>query len=221
MPATYTLDAKIAALNLLTQFDDDFHQVKAILEIPLKTLRGWRADETQIRHKYEDRQYRYISNIKLHLLVDMVEFARDIMTKLKSGDREDGSLSQLTYTLGTLLTHIQRLEGNFSELEQDTQSDPDPPNRIEYIYEGGIHDIPPWESAIVEESLPPQNIGLRQALEQFGIGTQPEPDSSPPGAPSLLMDRPYLTDDQPNPATSRKQGQAPKKRRHRSKRKAR
>ena len=221
MSATYTLDTKIAALDLLTQFDDDFNRVKAKLEIPLKKLRGWRADETRLRHKYEDRQYRYISNIKLHLLVDMVEFARDIMTKLKSGDREDGSLSQLTYTLGTLLTHIQRLEQNFSELEQDPADAPEPPNRIEYIYDGGFHDLPPWENAIVVESLPPQNSGLRAALEQFGIGSHPEPESSPPEAQALLFGDPQPPDSEQNPARPAKQRQRPKRRRHKSKRKTR
>ena len=221
MSASYTLDTKIAALNLLTQFDDDFNRVKAKLEIPLKTLRGWHADETQLRHKYEDRQYRYISNIKLHLLVDMVEFARDIMTKLKSGDREDGSLSQLTYTLGTLLTHAGKLEQNFEYLPQDPGDAPEPPNRIEYIYDGGFHDLPPWENAIVEESLPPQNIGLRAALEQFGISSRPEPESSPPEAQALLFGDPQPPDSPPDPARPAKQRQRHKRRRHRSKRKAR
>ena len=221
MSASYTLDAKIAALDLLTQFDDDFNRVKAKLEIPLKKLRGWRADETRLRHKYEDRQYRYISNIKLHLLVDMVEFARDIMTKLKSGDREDGSLSQLTYTLGTLLTHAGKLEQNFEYLPQDPGDAPEPPNRIEYIYDGGFHDVPPWENAIVEESLPPQNSGLRAALEQFGIGGHPEPDNGPPGANTLLFGDPQLPDSPPDPPRPAKQRQRPKRRRHKSKRKAR
>ena len=221
MSATYTLDAKIAALDLLNQLDNDYSRVKAKLQIPFKTLRGWRSDETQLRNQFENRQYLHISSMKLHLLVDMVEYARDIMSKLKSGDREEGTASQLTYILGTLLNQARKLEQNFEHVPDDPQDQAEPPNRIEYIYEGAVHDAPPWEGVVIEESGPRQNIGLRQALEQIGIGTQPEPESSLPGTPSLLMDRPQLPDDGPNPARSRKQRQAPKRRRHKSKPKAR
>ena len=220
MPATYTLDTKIAALNLLARLDDDFHQVKARLKIPLETLKNWRSGETQLRHKYEDRQYRHIASINLEILVDTVETARDIIRIIKSGDHQGMTISQLAYTFSTLLNQAHRLEGNFSELEQDTQNDPDPPNRIEYIYEGGLHDVPPWEFAHPEARDPLQSMGLRAALEQFGIGAQADPESRPPAAPSHLMDRPYLTDDQPNQAPLPQQAQTPNKRNKKSKRKA-
>ncbi|MCY4539983.1 MAG: hypothetical protein OXE52_17345, partial [Chloroflexi bacterium] len=88
MQASYTLDTKIEALNLLDRHDGDFQLVRSLLEIPLKTLRGWRADEDKFRRIYEDRQYRHFANIKLELLKDMFETSRDIMKKIKSGDHE-------------------------------------------------------------------------------------------------------------------------------------
>ena len=221
MSATYTLDAKIAALDLLNQLDNDYSRVKAKLQIPFKTLRGWRSDETQLRNQFENRQYLHISSMKLHLLVDMVEYARDIMSKLKSGDREEGTASQLTYILGTLLNQARKLEQNFEHVPDDPQDQADPPNRIEYIYDGGLHDVPPWESVVLEESSPPQSIGLRAALEQFGIGAHPDPEDGLPGEEAPQMERPQLPNGERNLARSRNQRQAPRRRRRKSKRKAR
>ena len=97
MQASYTLDTKIEALNLLDRHDGDFHRVRPLLEIPLKTLRGWRVDQDKLRRRYEDRQYRHFANIKLELLKDMFETSRDIMKKIKSGDHEGTAVSQLAY----------------------------------------------------------------------------------------------------------------------------
>ena len=49
MPTSYNLDNKIAALNLLDQLDGDFRLVNAQLDIPVKTLKHWRADEKKLR----------------------------------------------------------------------------------------------------------------------------------------------------------------------------
>ena len=57
MQASYTLDTKIEALNLLDLHDGDFQLVRSLIEIPLKTLRGWRTDQDKLRRRYEDRQY--------------------------------------------------------------------------------------------------------------------------------------------------------------------
>ena len=81
MPPKYNLDTKIEALNLLDQHDGDFHLVKAQLNIPVKTLRGWRSDQDNLRLQYDDRQYRHNANRKLELINDMYESAGDIMKK--------------------------------------------------------------------------------------------------------------------------------------------
>ncbi|MCY4071845.1 MAG: hypothetical protein OXG60_11155, partial [Chloroflexi bacterium] len=68
MQAAYTLDTRIEALNLLNRLDGDFQRVKERLKIPLKTLRGWRASEWELRRRFENREYRHFANIKLELL---------------------------------------------------------------------------------------------------------------------------------------------------------
>ena len=86
MPATYTLDMKIEALNLLDQHDGDFRLVTSRLGVPVKTLRGWLADQDKHRRRFEDRLCRRFANIKLELLKDIYETSRDIMKKIRSGD---------------------------------------------------------------------------------------------------------------------------------------
>ena len=88
MPTKYSLDTKIEALNLLDQLDGDFHLVKSRLDIPLKTIRGWRSSEEELRQRFEDRQYRHFANLKLTLLKDMLETSCDIMKTIKSGENE-------------------------------------------------------------------------------------------------------------------------------------
>ncbi|MCY3865106.1 MAG: hypothetical protein OXG68_06660, partial [Chloroflexi bacterium] len=112
MPNNYKLDQKIEALNLLDQHDDDFHLVKKQLDIPVKTLRGWRANQEELRRRFDDRQFRYFANIKQELLKDMLESSRDIMKQIKSGDHQGVAISQLAYTLTTLLSDAKKLEEN-------------------------------------------------------------------------------------------------------------
>ncbi len=143
MPANYSLNSKIEALNLLDQHDGDFHLVKSKLKIPLKTLRGWRVDEDKLRHQYEDRQYRHFANIKLEILNDTLESARDIMKKIKTGDHQGIAVSQLAYTLTALLNQANQLEDIFEDLAPNPQKEEEP-NRIEYVYDNKAQDAPPW-----------------------------------------------------------------------------
>ena len=221
MQATYSLDTKIQALNLLDQFDNDFHRVKAQLEIPLKTLRGWLADADKLRLKYDDRQFRHFANIKLELLGDMLESSRDIMKKIKSGDHEGISLSQLTYALSTLLNHSKQLEDNFEDLASDTQNESEQPNRIRYVDEYDLMDDPPRADENPQQTDPLQNSDLPGTLGQIRIGPDRNPESGPPGAQTQMAGRPQPPDGKPNPARSRKRRKALKKRRRRQNRKAR
>ena len=220
MQASYTLDTKIEALNLLNLHDGDFQLVRSLLEIPLKTLRGWRVDQDKLRHRYEDRQYRHFANIKLELLKDMFETSRDIMKKIKSGDHEGSAVSQLAYALSTLLNQANQLEDSFEDLPPNPQNPEQVPNRIEIVYDHQAQDAPPKAAADPQQPRPPQSLGIRAALEQIGIGTNQHPESPPPGAQSLLMDRPHLQNREAKVARSGKNRKGPKKRRRRAKRKA-
>ena len=132
MQASYTLDTKIDALNLLDLHDGDFQLVRSLLEIPLKTLRGWRVDQDKLRRRYEDRQYRYFANLKLELLKDMFETSRDIMKKIKSGEHEGSAVSKLAYALSTLLNQANQLEDSFEDLPPNPQPEAEEPNCIGY-----------------------------------------------------------------------------------------
>ena len=82
MPPSYTLDAKIEALNLLDQHDGDLRLVKKRLGIPLKTLAAGASMKSTSAVQYEDRQYRHFANRKLELLNDIFETCRDTMNSL-------------------------------------------------------------------------------------------------------------------------------------------
>ncbi len=220
MQASYTLDTKIEALNLLDRHDGDFQLVRSLLEIPLKTLRGWRVDQDKLRRRFEDRQYRHFANIKLELLKDMFETSRDIMKKIKSGDHEGSTASQLVYALSTLLNQANQLEDSFEDLPPNPQNPEELPNRIEIVYDHQAQDAPPKATADPQQPRPPQSLGIRAALEQIGIRTNQHPESPPPGAQSLLMDRPHLQNREAKVARSGKKRKGPKKRRRRAKRKA-
>ena len=220
MQASYTLDTKIEALNLLDRHDGDFQLVRSLLEIPLKTLRGWRVDQDKLRRRFEDRQYRHFANIKLELLKDMFETSRDIMKKIKSGDHEGSTASQLVYALSTLLNQANQLEDSFEDLPPDPQNPEELPNRIEIVYDHQAQDAPPKATELPQQPRPPQSLGLRAALERIGIGTNQHPESPPPGALTLLMDRPHLQNREAKVARSGKKRKGPKKRRRRAKRRA-
>ena len=220
MQASYTLDTKIEALNLLDQHDGDFRRVRPLLEIPLKTLRGWRVDQDKLRRRYEDRQYRHFANLKLELLKDMFETSRDIMKKIKSGEHEGSAVSQLAYALSTLLNQANQLEDSFEDLPPDPQNKEGEPNRIRYAYDDNPQHDPPEAVELPQQPRPPQSVGVRAALERIGIGTNQHPESPPPGAQMLLIDRLHLQNSAINSARSGKKRKGPKKRRHRRKRKA-
>ena len=220
MQASYTLDTKIEALNLLDLHDGDFHRVRPLLEVPLKTLRGWRVDQDKLRRRYEDRQYRHFANIKLELLKDMFETSRDIMKKIKSGDHEGTAVSQLVYALNTLLNQANQLEDSFEDLPPNPQTEAEAPNRIGYAYDDNPQHDPPNAVEDPQQPRPPQSVGVRAALERIGIGSNQHPESLPPGALTLLMDRPHLENSQANSPRSGKKPKGPKRRRRRQKRKA-
>ncbi|MCY4537652.1 MAG: hypothetical protein OXE52_05400, partial [Chloroflexi bacterium] len=170
MPTKYSLDTKIEALNLLDQLDGDFRELASRLDIPLKTIRGWRSSEEELRQRFEDRQYRHFANLKLTLLKDMLETSCDIMKKIKSGENEGIAPSQLAYTLSTLLNQAKQLEESFEDLAPNPQMETESTS-IRYVYHHHAQDAPPRTARNPEQPGSLQSPGLRQALGQIGIGT--------------------------------------------------
>lgn len=221
MQATYSLDRKIEALNLLDQLDNDFDRVKSRLEIPLKTLKGWLADAEKLRHKYGDRQFRHFANIKLELLGDMLESSRDIMKRIKFGDHEGITLSQLAYTLSALLNHSKQLEDVFDSLASDTQNESEQPNRIRFVYHEDLPFAPPWADENPAEPGALQTISLQEDLGHIVIEDQRHSEDGAPGSHAPPVDRTEKSHDRPNLARSRRRRKAREKRRRRQKRTAR
>ena len=221
MQATYSLDTKIQALNLLNQLDNDFQRVRERLQIPLKTLRAWLADQQKLRLTYEDRQYRHFANLKLELLQDMLETSCDFMKKLKSGQHEGMTVSQLVYTLSTLLNQAHRLEKSFEDLPPDAQMETEQPNRIRYVYDDDLMHAPHPADENPQQTDPLQYADLLEALGQIGIELDQHPEDDAPAAQTPPADRPQPSHDRPNLARALKRQKARKKRRHRQNRKAR
>ena len=170
MPKKYNLDQTIEALNLLDQHDGDVFLVKKQLGIPVKTLRGWLKDQEKLRHKFDDRQYRRFANIKQELLNDMLETSRDTMKKIKSGDHPGIAVSQLAYTLTTLLSNAKKLEDNYVYLAPDTQNQSDRPNRMRFVHHHNLPAAPPRTEGNPEQPRPLQSPDLRETLGQIGAG---------------------------------------------------
>ena len=212
MPPNYRLDAKIQALNLLDQHDGDFHLVKSQLNIPLKTLRGWRESQDNLRHQYEDRQYRHFANRKLELLNDIFESCRDLMKKIRADINQPATVSQRAYTLTTLLNHANQLEDLFEDLAPNAESTKEQPNRIEFVYDDKVHNAPPWANGNPQRTRPLQSPGLRPSLGQIGIGQNQHPRSRPPRTQTLLVDRPHLPNGKPDLARPNSQPETPRRR---------
>ncbi len=217
MPAKYSLDRKIEALNLLDQHDGDLYLVKSRLKIPLKVLKGWRADQDNLRRSYEDRQYHYSAKLKLELLQDMRETSRDIMKKIKSGDHEGIAVSQLAYTLSVLLNQANQLEGNFEDAA-DPQEGTEQANRIRFVYEDNAQDVPPWADGDPQELGLLESLIARTALEEAGIGADLHFESLPPEAQALPEGRLDLENAESILEQSDKRRQTPKRGRNRPKR---
>ena len=174
MPATHTLNTKIEALNLLDLHDGDFNLVKSRLGIPLNTLRRWLVDEIQLRLQYDNRQYRYFARIKLELLNDFLEFSRDTMNKMMTGDLDGHTLSQLTYVLSSLLNQAKHLEKSFEDLPPNPETDTEQANRIRYVYEEDLGAAPPWA-----DEAPEQPNRMRYVYEEDLGAAPPHADETP------------------------------------------
>lgn len=213
MPKQYQLDSKIEALNLLDRHDGDLPLVSNLMQIPVKTLRRWRAEEAELRLQFDNRQYRHFANIKLELLNDMFETCRDLMKNIKADNLQQTSVSQRAYTLTTLFNHATQLEDLFEDLEPNPQNEGH--NRIRFVQDDNLPRATPRPETSPKRPRPLQSTGLRQALGQIGIGADRHPDRRSSPAQALLVDRANLPNGQSNLARSKKQRQTPKRRRNR------
>ncbi|MCY4539094.1 MAG: hypothetical protein OXE52_12815, partial [Chloroflexi bacterium] len=144
----------------------------------------------------------------------------DIMKKIKSGDHEGSTASQLVYALSALLNQANKLEESFEDLPPNPQTEAEESNRIRNAYDDNPQDDPPEAVELPQQPRPPQSLGVRAALERIGIGANQDPESPPPDAEMLLIDRLHLQNSAINSARAGKKPKGPKKRRHKIKPKA-
>lgn len=177
MSRRYRLDTKIKALNLLDQYDGDLHLVKEELDVPVRTLEGWRRAEVELRQRFYDRQQHHFYNVKFALLAKMLGGCEAIMKQVHDKAIEEASLSQRATTLSILLKSAVGLEEAFEELEEKDRMEQEQPNRARFIYDGGFQDSPPWAADDHEAPGAVQGDRLRATLGQVGVGANCDPES--------------------------------------------
>ena len=211
MARRYRLDRKIRALDLLEEHDDDFELVKDLLDIPVTTLANWRRGELALRQRFFERQQQHFYNVKFGLLRAMLGSCESIMRRIDDDAINAASLLQRANTMSRLLNDAVRLEEAFEELEEKEQQE-EAPNRARFIYNGGFHDAPPWAE---EDPEPPGSIQshrLREALGQIGVGADCDKDRRPPRTQALLVDRPDVSNGEPDLARLEEQRETPQRR---------
>lgn len=165
MARRYTLDTKISALNQLDQLDGDMLLVSEQLMIPIGTLRAWSRSEADLRRQYHDKHQRYVSRLKHDLQTTLLQRSLDVLSRIDDETLEKAPLNQLSSTLGVLVNHALKLEEDIDEQEDTEQV-----IRVEYLYDGSVHETPPWARDRDATSGAVQDCGLRETLGQNGIG---------------------------------------------------
>ncbi|MCY3573342.1 MAG: hypothetical protein OXI62_14775 [Chloroflexota bacterium] len=166
MSRRYSLETKIDALNQIDQHDGDAALVSDVLEIPLATLRGWLAKESDLRRAYNLRRQGQFERLKRDLQSDMLLRGKAILSELDAQRLAKAPLNQLAAALGSLVTQALKLE----EATQARAEDDERVIRVEYYYDGQVQDAPPWSGASDGQPRAVQSGGLRTPLGQDRAG---------------------------------------------------
>jgi len=202
MKNRYTLDDKINALNHIDQRNGDLQATSRQLKIPAKTLKKWRAIESDLRDKSNQQEAREIARLKARMKRKLLQRADEILEHIAHESLKKATLNQLHSALNTLLNHA-------AKLEKDTQENDQQQNiRFEYHYDDQIQDAPPWADASPEQSRALQSGGLRPPLGQDRTGQNPDPAKRPHKEPTLLVVDPNQESERPSLARLEAQCQA-------------
>lgn len=170
MARRYTLDSKIDTLNQLEAFDGDLMLTSDKLHISAKTIRNWRKHETDLRRAYRQKQQRYLGRLKADLLTDMLERSQAIVAQMDDEVLDNAPLNQLSSALGTLVNHALKLEEVIDDTDEQTEEEKEHIYRIEYVYDGEIHETPPWAEEDSEPSESVSDSGVWQAVGEDRTG---------------------------------------------------
>lgn len=166
MANQYTLDQKMNALDLLESHDCDYQQISEKIHIPISILQKWKYKESDLRREYRGRLLKQFARLKLDLQVKMLQRGMSIVDMLDEETLRAAPLNQLATTLSALVNHALKLEEAITEDNEQAEKIV----RFEYLYNGSVHNTPPWAGA--SEGLPRkvQGSSLRETLGQDGIG---------------------------------------------------
>ena len=201
MKKRYALEAKISALNQIDQNDGDLQSTSRQLNIPAKTLKKWRAIESDLRDKFDQQEAREIARLQARMRLKLLQRADEILEFIDPDTLKSATLNQLHSALNTLLNHARKLEEEPQELEQEQTI------RFEYHYDNQLHDTPPWAEANPEQPRPLQSDRLRPSLGQNRTGKKPHPAQRPGGKETLLVVSPDQANEQSSLARLEKQYQ--------------
>ena len=165
MARRYTLDTKIHALNQLDKYEGDTLRIADELSIPLSTLQKWHAKASSLRKRYRQRNKRQADHLKSDLQVAMLDRSMAILNRMDDETLNNAPLNQLATALSALVNHALKLEEAIEEDdEQEEQGQQEQVIRIEYYYDGEVHNAPPWAEESPEESSPIQDGGVRSEM---------------------------------------------------------
>ena len=157
MTRRYTTQEKQAALRTLDSCGGDFNQAAAQTGIPARTLRKWQA---QWREQRAGRLLGKIERLHEQLVDDAGQIAQAVEQAI-----EGAPLNQLASALGVVIDRTLKVHEHLGELRK---SEGEEVTRIEYYYDGEVHEAPPWADPDFEGVGPVHGGGLRETLRENG-----------------------------------------------------
>jgi len=131
-----TLSEKSISLSANGTMSDKTLTTQQPAEKPKPTLDAARKDSNESNYDLQSLR---------HIRGQLMIFARRLADDL---DPDDPDVNLRTLSLTRILDRIYWLDENLYDGEDEAEvAEPDPPNRIEFVYDGAAHEQPPWHNA--------------------------------------------------------------------------
>jgi len=167
MSRRYSLKTKISALNEIEEHDGDVARVAEFQEIPARTLGRWLHEEDDLRSRYRKKRNRQRERLTIDLQFEMLERSKSILARMDEDRLAKAPLNQLATALGSLVSQALKLEEVIEDIDDKEEEQV---IRWEFVYDGQIHEAPPWAEAGDEAPRAVQGGRLREALGQDRAG---------------------------------------------------
>lgn len=162
----YPLDTKIEVLNEIDRQDGNFAEVGKAFQIAFTTLKKWRAQESELRRQYKQRQARERDRLLVDMQMDMIKRGKDALAQIDKKMLEGAPLNQLTSAISSLMSQALKLSDVIEEIHDEKEL----VIRHEYFIDGELRDAPPWAASREEALATVYGGGLREALGQDDAG---------------------------------------------------